>query len=40
MDLCKKSVRFHGLSFNYVVEYKNINKAFLLPLPDEVNYFL
>lgn len=32
----KSNVKFHGHSYNYIVEYKNINRAFLLPLPDEV----
>jgi hypothetical protein len=31
-----KSAKFHGSSYNYIIEYKNIIKAFLLPLPDEV----
>ncbi|EGR30466.1 structure-specific recognition, putative [Ichthyophthirius multifiliis] len=37
LDMFQNSAKFHGSSYNYIVEYKNIIKAFLLPLPDEVN---
>ncbi len=38
LDIYKNSVRFHGSSYNYHVDYKNITRGFLLPLPDEVIY--
>ncbi|EAR94676.2 structure-specific recognition protein (macronuclear) [Tetrahymena thermophila SB210] len=37
LDMYKKTVRFHGSSFNYIVEYSNVIKGFLLPQPDEVH---
>lgn len=33
-DFHKKFVRLHGASFNYTITYKNIQKAFFLPHPD------
>ena len=35
VDLFEKSVRFHGLSFNYVIDFKHIIKGFFLPIPNE-----
>lgn len=35
-DLSASSLRLHGSTFNHIVQYKNINKAFLLPKPDDV----
>lgn len=36
VDFFKTSIRFHGQSYNYLIEYKHITRAFLLPMPDEV----
>lgn len=30
-------MRFHGATFNYMIDYKNITRAFLLPIPDETH---
>jgi len=35
-DLYTKEMRLHGSTFNYKVDYKNIKKAFLLPMNDDV----
>jgi len=35
IDLYQKSIRFHGMTFNYNVEYKNITKGFILPMTNE-----
>jgi structure-specific recognition protein 1 len=35
-DLSASSLRLHGATFNHIVQYKNISKAFLLPKPDDV----
>ena len=32
VDFCQKSIRFHGMTFNYNVDYKNITKGFILPM--------
>ena len=37
LDFYKDKLKFHGATFNFIVDYKNVTKAFLLPLPDEVN---
>jgi len=37
IDLYKKFLRMHGMTFNHRIEYKNIVRAFLLPLSDEVH---
>ena len=36
-DLFKDCIRFHGNTFNYRIEFKSIDKAFLLPKPDDVH---
>jgi len=36
LDLYSRQFRMHGPTFNYTVEYKNVKKAFLLPMNDEV----
>ena len=30
-------MKFHGQSYNFIINYKNVTKAFLLPLPDEIH---
>eukprot|EP01017_Pseudomicrothorax_dubius_P005926 TRINITY_DN1160_c0_g3_i2.p1 TRINITY_DN1160_c0_g3~~TRINITY_DN1160_c0_g3_i2.p1 ORF type:complete len:367 (-),score=130.47 TRINITY_DN1160_c0_g3_i2:30-1130(-) len=35
IDFYKNLVRFHGSSFDHKIPYKNINRAFLVPLPDD-----
>lgn len=35
-DLSQSSLRMHGATFNHIIQYKNITRAFLLPKPDEV----
>lgn len=34
-ELYTKKMRLHGTTYNYKIDYKNIRKAFLLPMPDE-----
>lgn len=34
-DLCRKSIKLHGASYNYNISYTDINKAFLLVMPDK-----
>jgi structure-specific recognition protein 1 len=36
-DVFAKSFKLHGASYNYQINYKNITKAFLLPMPDRQN---
>lgn len=36
-DLSLNSLRLHGPTFNHIIQYKNITKAFLLPKPDDVS---
>jgi structure-specific recognition protein 1 len=36
-DLSLNSLRLHGPTFNHIIQYKNITKAFLLPKPDDVH---
>lgn len=36
-DIYKNFLRFHGMTFNYRIEFKSIEKAFLLPKPDDVD---
>jgi structure-specific recognition protein 1 len=36
-DLSINSLRMHGPTFNHIILYKNISKAFLLPKPDDVH---
>lgn len=38
-DLSASSLRLHGSTFNHIIQYKNINKAFLLPKPDDVHVY-
>lgn len=35
IDFYQKSLRFHGLTFNYNIEYRNITKGFILPMTNE-----
>ena len=35
VDFYQKNLRFHGLTFNYNIEYKNITKGFILPMSNE-----
>jgi structure-specific recognition protein 1 len=35
IDFYQKSIRFHGMTFNYNVEYRNITKGFILPMTNE-----
>ena len=35
VDFYQKSIRFHGLTFNYNVDYRNITKGFILPMTNE-----
>ena len=35
VDFYQKSIRFHGITFNYNVEYRNITKGFILPMTNE-----
>ena len=35
IDFYPKNLRFHGLTFNYIVEYKNITRGFILPMTNE-----
>jgi len=37
LNLFKRSVRFHGSSFNFSIDYWNVIKGFLLPLPDDTH---
>ena len=37
MDFFKDKMKFHGTSYNFTINYKNVTKAFLLPLPDEIH---
>jgi structure-specific recognition protein 1 len=39
-DLSATSLRMHGSTFNHIIQYKNIGRAFLLPKPDDVSCFL
>jgi len=36
-DLSANSLRMHGQTFNHIISYKNISRAFLLPKPDDVH---
>jgi len=33
VDFYENYFRFHGLTFNHMIEYKNITRGFILPLP-------
>ena len=35
VDFYQKSIRFHGITFNYSIEYRNITKGFILPMTNE-----
>ena len=35
VDFYQKSIRFHGMTFNYPIEYKNITRGFILPMTNE-----
>jgi structure-specific recognition protein 1 len=35
IDFYQKSLRFHGMTFNYNIEYRNITKGFILPMTNE-----
>jgi structure-specific recognition protein 1 len=32
IDFYQKNLRFHGPTFNYNIDYKNIQRGFILPL--------
>lgn len=32
IDFYPKNFRFHGLTYNFAIDYKNITKGFLLPM--------
>jgi len=36
-DLFAKNFKLHGSSYNHTIAYKNITRAFLLPMPDKIN---
>lgn len=38
IDLHKVNMRLHGSTFNYKILYKNIVKAFLLPMNNDIHY--
>jgi structure-specific recognition protein 1 len=35
IDFYQKNLRFHGQTYNFLIEYKNIMKGFLLPMENE-----
>lgn len=35
IDFYKKNFRMHGASYSYNVDYKHINKGFILPMTNE-----
>ena len=35
-DFTPSLVKLHGATYNYTIRYKNIQRAFLLPKPDDV----
>ena len=35
IDFYQKNFRFHGQTYNFVIDYKNITKGFLLPMENE-----
>lgn len=35
IDFYQRSLRFHGMTFNYNIEYRNITKGFVLPMANE-----
>lgn len=37
VDIYEQFIKFHGSTFNYKIESKHIEKAFLLPKPDDVH---
>lgn len=37
VDIYENFMKFHGSTFNYKIENKHIEKAFLLPKPDDVH---
>ena len=39
-DLYDTFLRFHGQTHNYRIEYSNVERAFLLPRPDEIHMIL
>lgn len=39
-DFYEDFLRFHGQTHNYKIDYKNVERAFLLPRPDEVHMYL
>lgn len=40
VDLYQKKMRLDGTTFNYIIDYKNIKKAFLLPMNDDLHHSL
>ncbi len=37
VDIYENFIKFHGSTFNYKIESKHIDRAFLLPKPDDVH---
>ena len=35
VDFYQKNLRFHGITYNYNINYKNILKGFILPMANE-----
>jgi structure-specific recognition protein 1 len=35
IDFYQKNLRFHGQTYNFIIDYKNIMKGFLLPMENE-----
>jgi structure-specific recognition protein 1 len=35
VDFYQKNIRFHGMTFNYTIEYRNITRGFILPMANE-----
>jgi len=35
VDFYQKNLRFHGITFSYNIDYKNISKGFILPMANE-----
>ena len=40
VDLYQNKMRLDGTTFNYIIDYKNIKKAFLLPMNDDLHHSL
>lgn len=40
IDFHPKSLRFHGMTFNYHIDYRNITKGFILPMANEAQVWI